>query len=347
MVDKDFCMSSFLAFRYIEADDKEFYEDMHHQKIKMPQDAERIPVHNAKEIDEAITKEFAKLRGKKLGVLLSGGMDSAVCASYMTGCDAYTFRFLGGRFDGEELKRAEYYAKYYGLRLHYVDIDWCTVERYVNQLMEAKGAPVHSIEPQVLQAALQAKDDGIEMMVIGDGSDYVFYGMDKLISQDWDYEGFKERYLFMNPADALIHPVDMDYLFARYRQGEDGIDYLKFMDDIATEESYGSYQNAFQVAGMSFFDPYERLIMVEPLDLERVRRGESKYWIRELMAHKYPEIPVPVKKPMPRPVDTYFENWAGPKRPEFKTNLDMSKFTGNQKWQLWCLERFLNINEKR
>ena len=49
---------------------------------------------------------------------------------------------------------------------------------------------------------------------------------------------------------------------------------------------------------------------------------------------------------MPRPVDVYFKNWDGPTRSEFKKNLDMNKFTGNQKWQMYCLERFLIMNEK-
>lgn len=347
MVDKEFCMSSYLAFRYIEAKDKEFYPNVHHKTCPMIPINERIPVVSAKAIDEEITKEFATLRSKKLGILLSGGMDSAICASYMTGSDAYTFRFLGGNFDSEELERAEYYARYYGLRLHYVDIDWQTVERYVDACMEAKGAPVHSIEPQLLQAALQAKDDGIEMLIVGESSDLIFGGMDKLISPEWDYDGFKERYTFLNPAAALVHPVDMDYLFSRYRRGSHGIDYLRFMDDVFAVESSSSYFNAFGVAEMPYFDPYARLIMAEPLDLERVRNGEPKYLIRELMAHKYPEIPVPSKVPMPRPVDIYFKDWEGPKRPEFRKNLDMGQFTGNQKWQLYCLERFLNLYEKK
>ncbi len=63
------------------------------------------------------------------------------------------------------------------------------------------------------------------------------------------------------------------------------------------------------------------------------------------MHKKYPEILVPNKVPMPRPVDKYFENWEGPKRNEFKKDLDMSKFTGNQKWQMYCMEYFLDINE--
>jgi hypothetical protein len=57
---------------------------------------------------------------------------------------------------------------------------------------------------------------------------------------------------------------------------------------------------------------------------------------------KYPDYPVPEKVPMPRPVDLYFKDWQGPTRPEFRENLDMAGFTGNQKWLLWCLERFLN-----
>lgn len=87
--------------------------------------------------------------------------------------------------------------------------------------------------------------------------------------------------------------------------------------------------------------------MAEPLDLYRVRNGEPKYLIRELMHSKYPEIPVPNKVPMPRPVDEYFKSWKGPTRLEFKKNLDMRCFTGNQKWQLYCLESFLNMCEQK
>jgi len=42
-----------------------------------------------------------------------------------------------------------------------------TVEKYLNDVMIAKAAPVHSIEPQILQAALQAKTDGVDMMIVG------------------------------------------------------------------------------------------------------------------------------------------------------------------------------------
>ena len=341
-VNKTYCMSSYLALRYIEDDEKDFFEGMRHQKMPPIQEGDKTLVRTAAEIDFAVQEAFSKEEGERLGLLLSGGMDSAILAAYMKGADAYTFRFLGGEFQETELHRAESYAKYYDLNLHYVDIDWEVVEKHIDVLMERKGAPVHSIEPQIFAAALQARQDGVTRMVIGNASDYVFGGMDQLLSRDWTFDDFINRYVYLYPADILTESVDMGYLFERYRT-DDTIDFLRFLDDIDVEESYNSYFNAFQTAGMPYFDPYMTLKMAEPLDLERIRRGESKYLIRELFSMKYPGIPVPEKIPMPRPVDYYFRDWAGPARPEFKANLDMSRFTGNQKWQLWCLERFLNL----
>ena len=344
MIDKDYCISSFLAFRYIERDDMDFYAGMHHRNIDLLADNEKTLVRTADEIGVAIEKQMTAFKDKKKGILLSGGMDSAIVASYMNGGEAYTFRFLGGDFQKEELKRAEYYAKYYNLNLHYVDITWETVEKHIDACMKAKCAPVHSIEPQILQAALQAKNDGVEIMFVGESSDLVFGGMDKLLAKDWTMKEFQERYTFTKPEDVLKNPIDMSYVFEHYQKG-DKFDFMTFMDEIFSVESSSSYLNAFAIAQMPYYDPYAHLKMAEPLDLNRVRNGEPKYLIRELMAKRYPEIPVPNKNPMPRPVDKYFENWTGPKRKEFKDGLDMSKFSGNQKWQMWCLERWLNMNE--
>ena len=345
MIDKKYCMSSYMAFRYIEDDDKEFYDGMKHNNIKPLADTERILVHTVDDIDREIGKQMEQFKDKKKGILLSGGMDSAIIASYLHGSDAYTFRFLGGTFQKEELARAEYYARYYGLNLHYVDITWNTVVSHLDACMKAKCAPVHSIEPQILQAALQAKADGIEMMFVGESSDLVFGGMDGLLSKDWTFDEFMNRYIFTKPEDVLVEPESMQYLFERYRKG-DMIDFLTFMDDVFSIESSSSYFNAFAVAGMKYYDPYAKLKMADKLDLHRVRNGESKYLIRDLMAKKYPEISVPNKVPMPRPVDEYFKTWEGPKRPEFRKDIHMSQFSGNQKWQMYCLERFLNTNEK-
>lgn len=344
MVDKEFCMSSFLVFRYIIDDNKDFFEHTHHQIYNLIPDEKRVLVWNAYDIDKAIKTEFDSVRNKRLGILLSGGMDSACLASYMEGCDAYTFRFLNGNYQKDELERAECYAHKYNLTLHYVDISWNTVQINLESVIKAKGAPVHSIEPQILAAAKVAKEDGIEMMVIGDAADYVFGGMDGLHAKNWTFEEFIERYAYLKPEQVLNDPVDMLPAFEKYRKGT-GIDFISLMHEYADIESYASYENAFNACAMPFIDPYEVLKMAEPLDLSRIRNGESKYLIRDLFRMKYPEIPIPQKLPMPRPVDEYFKKWSGPKRTEFKTNLDMNKFSGNQKWQMYALERFLEMNE--
>lgn len=346
MVDKNYCMSSFMAFRYTKDDDKEFYPGMQHKLFHEPEKT-RI-VYSAADIDRFIQSDFdgflKKYQHKAL--LLSGGMDSAILAAYMPGCDAYTFRFEGGAFQSEELHRAETFAGEYGLKLHYVDISWeNTVEKYVDAVMQARQTPVHSIEPQIMQAAVQAKQDGADMMIIGAASDDIFGGCDQLLSKDWKYEEFKKRFMYTLPEDVLVDPVDMDYAFAPWKRGEDDIDFVGFLDADSSETDL-SFQNAFDAAELPVYDPYLPLAMGEPLDIERVRRGESKYLIRALFAMKYPNLPIPEKVAMPRPVDKYFKDWAGPKRPEFRKDLDMSRFTGNQKWQLYCLERFLNLYEK-
>ena len=348
-VDKNYCMSSYLAFRYIENPAKEFASGLKHINFVPIPSNERTKCFNADEIGRNIRLQINQLKKKykKLGIMLSGGMDSAIVASYMEGCDAYTFRFLGGKFQTEELRKAEYYAEYYKLKLHYVDITWKgTVEKYLEPVMRAKCAPVHSIEPQILQAAIQAKADGVDCMLVGESSDLVFGGMDGLLSKDWTFDEFVKRYTFLNPSIALKNPQSMNYLFERYRLPGNKINFIKFMDDVFSVESSGSYWNAFAVAGMDYYDPYANLIMGEKLDLNRVRNGEPKYLIRELMSKRYPEIPVPNKTPMPRPVDEYFKNWDGPKRDEFRDDIDLSKLTGNQKWQLYCLEKFLYLIEK-
>ena len=168
--------------------------------------------------------------------------------------------------------------------------------------MAHKQAPVHSIEPQLYLAAKQAQKDGVTMIVFGDAADYVFYGMDGLLSRDWLFEDYVKRATYIMPEEVMKEPGDYRYLYERYRQG-DRIDFLGFYDTVITEESYLSYKNAFESAGIKAIDPYEKMVLADPVDIPRIRSGDSKYFIRKLFKMKYPTIPLPEKHPMPRPVD--------------------------------------------
>lgn len=344
-VDKEYCMSSYLAFRYIEDSNKDFFPGIHHVIKKLPSKEEMILVSSSQEVDETLGSLFANMQGQKLGIMLSGGMDSAVLASYMPkGSFAYTFRFMNGEYDSDELRRAERFARYYGLKLKYVDIDYDKVKQVLPKVMKRKCAPVHSIEPQLFLAAKQAKRDGIDCLIIGDAADYVFYGMDGLLAKEWGFDEFVNRALYIKPSEVLNNPFDITYVFEKYRNNK-GIDYIGFYDKCITEESYDSYDNAFCSAEIPYLDPYEHFKLKDGVDLQETRRGNSKYYIRQLFKKKYPDIELPEKHPMPRPVDLYFKDWNGPVRNEFRKDLDISRYSGNQKWLLWCLEQFLNIYE--
>ena len=59
----------------------------------------------------------------------------------------------------------------------------------------------------------------------------------------------------------------------------------------------------------------------------------------------YPGIDMPAKIPMPRPVNEWFADWKGPSRLEFIPHCT-DNMTGDQKWMVWCLERYLNMIEE-
>ena len=344
MVDKDFCLSSYIAFRYIWKNGVDFVEGFQHKNFCPLEDKDRIPVRTSEDIDREIQKQFDELYEKydNIGILLSGGMDSANLAAYLKpGSHAYTFNSVSGEFNAD-VERAKVYCKKFNLNHHLIDITMEDYEKYTPIVMHYKFAPVHSIEPQIFKAAELAKRDGVQLMIVGESADLIFGGMDKLITPEWTFDAFAKRYTFLDPYLVLANPVDQSALFEKYRKGDNGIDVLKFMDEVFSIESSSSYLNAFGAAWMPYYDPYAKLVMEEPLDMKRVRNGEPKYLVRGLYAIKYPELEIPFKIPMPRPVDAVFRDWDGPKRDEFRKDIPLDQLTGNQKWQLWCAELFLN-----
>lgn len=348
MVNKDFCLSSYIAFRYIWKNGVDFAEGFQHKNFLPVEEKDRIPVKTSEDIDKEIQKQFDELYAKyeNIGILLSGGMDSANLAAYLRpGSHAYTFNSVSGVFDAD-VKRAQQYCAKWNLIHHLIDITMEDYEEFTPVVMRHKFAPVHSIEPQIYKAAEMAKNDGVQLMIVGESADLIFGGMDKLISPVWTFDAFVKRYTFLDPNLVLNNPVDQSELFERYREGENGINVLKFMDEVFSIESSSSYMNAFGAAWMPYYDPYAKLVMAEPLDMNRVRNGEPKYLVRGLYAIKYPELEIPFKIPMPRPVDSVFKTWPGPTRSEFRKDIDVDSLTGNQKWQLWCAEMFLNMLDK-
>src|SRR3712207_832010 len=94
MVDKNFCLSSYFAYRYLYKDGVDFMEGKQHQNFVPLSPKEKVIVTSAQDIDKEIQQQFNALYEKydNIGILLSGGMDSAILASYLKPHSrAYTF----------------------------------------------------------------------------------------------------------------------------------------------------------------------------------------------------------------------------------------------------------------
>lgn len=343
MTDVNLAASSFLMYRTIVQENLSFSDRLQPRFFLPP--SSRIPVRTIGDIDRAIRAVLNKTEGKPVAVALSGGIDSAIIAKYLPkGSLAYTFRCVApGAID--ETQRAREHAESCGLQHKVIDMTWQDYLAFAPVLMERKGMPIHSIEPQIYKAALTAKADGAEHLIFGESADEIFGGMDKLLSKDWTFDEFVNRYAYVMPESVLKNGVRLLSPFEKYRKGG-GIDVYGFLTDYFYRESNGSYNNACAAAGIGYVAPYVHMVLDTPLDLARIRAGEPKYLLQELYRKLYGVSGVPGKVPMPRAVAQWLQDWGGPERREFLPNC-VDGLTGDQKWMVFILEVFLNQLDAR
>ena len=344
MVDKNFCMSAFLMYRYIFDAEKNF--GLPHKLFDIS--AERTPIDSGDELINFLRAQVQiATRDGKAALALSGGIDSAILAKFMPeGATAYTFRCLvPGKKVVDESARAAHYAEICKLKHKVVDIYWQDVESVVDELMLRKGAPIHSIETQIFIAARKVFADGFTKFIFGENADIIFGGHDGLLSKDWTFGDFVNRYSYILPYKVLREP---QLPLAPFREFEvDGrINLHGFIEKYYRQESTASYVNACDAANVKFVAPYALTKLARPIDYAKIRGGEPKYIVREAFRKLYPNEDIPRKTPMPRPVNEWFENWRGTTREEFFPHCHET-LNGNQRWMLWSLERFLNLLDER
>lgn len=344
MEDRLYCNNSFLIYRYIADESKQFRSDIkpyffepnsNEYKIKGLDDTE-CAIKNY--IDEIISS------GGKVGLALSGGIDSAILAKYVPkDTPTYTFHSdLPGVLD--ETLQAKKYADVCGLQNTVIDIRWEDVKKNAEVLMRHKGAPIHSIETQIYAAACQALKDGVTHLLFGENADIVFGGMDGLLAKDWTFDEFVKRYTYLDPTKVLVDGRWEMKPFEMFRKG-DYIDYYGFIRKYFYLEANNSYDNACATAGIKYSSPFNRMRLQFELDYERIRKGDTKYILRELFNNLYPDMGQPVKVPMPRAVTQWLQDWEGPSRKEFIPHC-ADGLKGDQRWMIYILERFLNLLDK-
>lgn len=307
-------------------------------------DFKREPIENSLQLEAALKRQVEEETADgKAALALSGGIDSAILAKFMPkGSTAYTFKcVVPGVPVADETFAAAKYAQECGLKHKVIEIYWEDFISFAPLLMSHKGAPIHSIEVQIYKAALQAKADGFSKLIFGESADCLYGGQSNVLSKDWTVGEFIERYAFVKPYMALKSPVLITEPIKKH--AVDGyVDVHKFFGDVFYRESVGSYVNALELAGMRFVAPYAKTYLSVDLDIERVRRGENKYLVREVFERLYKGFGIPPKVPMPRPTNEWLKDWGGPARDEFWPR-STDSMTGDQRWMVYCLEWFLNL----
>jgi len=337
-----FCMSSCLAFRYVADPQAEWVPNVKPSWPHISGDA-LVPVRDTAGVMAALRRSIdAFCANVRVGLLLSSGIDSAILASLLPkGTPAFTIRFLA---DGavDESPAAAQYAAACGLEHQVIDVSWDDCVDVVDDLMTRKKSILHAVEPALFKVSAAAAHTGLRVLALGNGADSTFGGLDKLLSRDWTFAEFMHRYTFVEPASVLREPVAVERVYAPYRRGDcvDTIGFLKTVHGLGVVQAF---ENAVTAAGCSTFQPYEQLALDAPLDIARIRRGESKYILREAFASLYPRLDAPEKIPFSRPMDCWLAGWSGPRRTEFRPDLEIGRFTGDQKWLIFCLERFLDL----
>ena len=341
-VDKEFCMSSWLMFRTIVDKDLCFAEGI--KDFHVHPSTDRTPIHNSQELENALRQQMAiTTAGGHTALALSGGIDSAILAKMMPkGSLAYTFKCIVPGMDVvDESPAAAQYAKECGLEHRIVEVYWDDMVQLAPILMRHKGSPCHSIEVQIYKACMQAKADGCNAMVYGESADIVYGGMSGLLSKDRTVGDIIERYSYVLPYKVLRHPQLITYPYTRW-ENDGFVDVHRFLNDTMYEEAINSYEDACATAGVNLSMPYSTTFLDTELDYARIRQGENKYLVREIFNRLYPGWEVPVKTPMPRPLNEWMRNWQGPQRPEFWPHCT-DEMTGDQKWYVYVLEQFLNL----
>lgn len=336
------CLSSFLAFRYLVDPAMEWLPGI---KPAYPNVATQgqSPVATMAEIEDNLRRIVAERLTPATGILLSGGIDSAILAAFLPpGTRAYTIKFNADRFLDESIQ-ARVYAEYRSLRHTIVELNWADYAAYAPPLMQHKKAPLHAIEVALHKAALAARADGLDTLIVGNGADSTFGGMDQLLSRDWTLADFYQRYTFVDPFRALQNPVDMHSIYQAYMGADGLLDTQRFLKTVHGIGIIQSFETAVGATGLGLLEPFEQLRYTAPLDLARIRAGESKYLLQALFRRLYNNMIPPAKIPFARPMDIWLADWTGPRRAEFKPGVDWRGFTGDQRWLLYVLEQFLDL----
>ena len=140
MTDRQFCINSYLMFRYV-FDANRCFDQRYPCRI-VNLDFDRVPIKSADELIDHLTRSISRAcEDGKTALALSGGIDSAILARLVpAGTKAYTFRcVIPGRSVIDESSQAGKWATICNLDHEVIDISWENIDGVVDEHNDKNG----------------------------------------------------------------------------------------------------------------------------------------------------------------------------------------------------------------
>ena len=207
-----------------------------YRRVSHPKSKQYIKVSSSADILSHVQKEIDQLgsKGAKIGLLLSGGMDSAILAAFLPpGSVAYTFDYG----EGDEYCEYDVASKYVreGVIHKKVSIGRDEFFSAAKELTALKQEPVVPHDPAIFIGCQKAKEDGVTHLMTGVGADGRLGGFAHFYKSSNFDDFIKVLYKqFVRPGKVLKSPVDVKYLLTPYVS--DGVvDVQRYLLEMGTE----------------------------------------------------------------------------------------------------------------
>lgn len=326
-------MSNFLAYRTLAPLDPD---------VLLPSDGPTL-VSSSEDLIASLQAIISEVsREEPIAVLLSGGIDSAVLAALTSRSTlAVTIKFDAVTDSGEHLVASDY-CRFLGLDHEVVTVSWNDYEQNFDHLAEIRNGPLHAIEVPLYVASQMIVSRGISKILVGNGADSNFGGLDKLLSRDYTVSEFVSRYCFADPNVLLKEPFDVSDVVRAFELPSGLVDVPSFLRTVHGRAIDSTFENAISAAGASSIRPFETLAPAEGLDLEMIRGGFPKKMVYDAFELLFPGFGRRKKVPFHRPMDDWIGGDYVPSHAAFKTDLNLKSCPGEVRYLVWALDRYLN-----
>lgn len=331
-----------------------------------------------KTVEKLLIEAVAKLVEpyKRIGVTLSGGLDSSIITAIIKKhfCSKELFTYSSG-FEGmNEFEFSKVVADLYSNKheqIWFYRDDFLGENSITKALIKSKRAPVHPNETAIAIMAQRARIDLCDVVLCGEGSDEIFGGYNNLLklfvhyhedNSDF-YTFFLDNYRYFSKGETKdilnekYYVDDLEFIKTIFREEECPAaihnQVFYFLQRVHARGLLERAENALGFSGFNnafpFFDSaLVSFVNLLPFDYKIRWHGnhDTPKYILKKIAEKY--LPTDIvhrnKIAFPVPYEKWFEDFQMPSlnKEIFKIN-NLERFNGWKKFMIYNLNHFIEI----